>query len=48
MKQYQMIEPRTNVQFVVKGLTAKDCVKQISYQLGYRPELIIMSSKRIH
>ena len=48
MKQYKAIELKSQFYFIVKGINFKDCQKQIEAQLGYKPELQIVSSKRTH
>jgi len=49
MKQYQMIETKTQMMFIVKGVNAKDCCKQIKHQIGDdKAKLIIISAKRTH
>ena len=48
MKQYHMIDMKSQMTFIVKGINAKDCIKQVKHQLGKEVELIIVNSKRTH
>jgi len=47
MKEYKAVDFKTGWFFIVVGLTFKDCLRQIEHQLGYVPELQIVSAKRI-
>ncbi|MCK9622017.1 MAG: hypothetical protein M0R47_15965 [Methylobacter sp.] len=48
MKQYKMIEAKTQMMFITRGINAKDCIKQIEHQLGYKAKIFIIESKKVH